>query len=104
MRSNAAVYDLAPAERDPREQGRPRVKGARLGSLTEIASNAVFHAVTITSPSGRTRTIDVHEFVCLWYEPLHIRPVEVILSRNTGTTEASTLSARAPTPPAAPGS
>jgi hypothetical protein len=87
MRRNAAVYDLAPAWRDPHQQGRPRLKGARLGSLTEIAAAAVFHAVTVTSPSGRTRTQDVHEFICLWYEPLHTRPVKVTLIRNPGTTE-----------------
>ncbi|MEO8969759.1 MAG: transposase [Solirubrobacteraceae bacterium] len=87
MRSNAAVYDLAPAERDPRQQGRPRLKGARLGSLNEIANAAVFHAVAVTSPGGRTRTEYVHEFVCLWYEPLYTRPVKVILIRNAGRSE-----------------
>jgi hypothetical protein len=86
MRSNAAVYGLAPARR-PHQNGRPRLKGARLGSLKEIAEAAVFTEVQITTLGGRTRTEHVHEFVCLWYEPLHTRPVKVILIRNPGTTE-----------------
>ena len=86
MRSNAALYALAPA-RVPHQNGRPRLKGARLGSLAEIAAAAAFTEVQITTPGGRTRTEHVHEFVCLWYEPLHTRPVKVILIRNPGTTE-----------------
>jgi hypothetical protein len=86
MRSNAALYALAPARR-PHQNGRPRLKGARLGSLAEIAAAAVFTEVQITTPGGRTRTELVHEFVCLWYEPLHTRPVKVILIRNPGATD-----------------
>nr|MDQ2896189.1 transposase [Actinomycetota bacterium] len=52
MRSNAALYALPDARR-PHQQGRPRLKGARLGSLQEIAKAAVFTQVTITTPGGR---------------------------------------------------
>jgi len=87
MRANAAVYALPAAERRPGQQGRTPLKGARLQSLTQIAESAVFTAVTITGPDGRTRTAHVHEFTCLWYTPFHTRPVKVILIRNPGRTE-----------------
>jgi len=60
MRSNAAVYDLAPARR-PHQNGRPRLKGARLGSLKEIAGAAAFTEVQTTTLGRRTRTEHVHE-------------------------------------------
>ncbi len=82
MRANAAVYELAPARTGKR--GRPALKGKRLRSLTQIAANAVFAPVTITSPDGRQRTAQIHEFVCLWYTPFHTRATKVILIRNPG--------------------
>ena len=84
MRSNAAVYELAPAQRRPGQQGRTPLKGPKLQSLTQIANNAVFTPVTVTGPDGRTRTAYIHEIVCLWYKPFHTRPVKVILIRNPG--------------------
>jgi hypothetical protein len=88
MRANAALHELAPAGRRPRQQGRTPLKGKKLPTLSEIAETAVFHAVTITGPDGRTRTEHVHDFVCLWYTPFYTRPVKVILIRNPGRTEA----------------
>ncbi|MCA1698474.1 MAG: hypothetical protein LC790_06030, partial [Actinobacteria bacterium] len=87
MRSNAAVYALPPAQRQPGQQGRTPLKGPKLASLAQIAATAVFEAVTITGPDGRTRTAHIHEFVCLWYTPFHTRPVKVVLIRNPGTSE-----------------
>jgi hypothetical protein len=86
MRANAALHELAPA-RQPGTNGRPPLKGRKLPTLTEIAKTALFTAVTITGPDGRTRTAHTHEFVCLWYKPFYTRPVKVILIRNPGTTE-----------------
>jgi hypothetical protein len=85
MRANAAVYALPAAGRRPGQQGRTPLKGAKLKSLVTIAETAVFTAVTITGPDGRERAAHVHEFTCLWYKPLHTRPVKVILIRNPGT-------------------
>jgi hypothetical protein len=87
MRANAAVYALPAAERRPGQQGRTRLKGARLQSLAQIAQSAVFTAVTVTGPDGRERAAQINEFVCLWYKPFHTRPVKVILIRNPGSTE-----------------
>jgi len=86
MRANAALHKLAPA-RQPGQQGRPPLKGARLPSLAEIANTASFAAVTITGPDGRTRTEHVHEFVCLWYKPFYTRAVKVMLIRNPGRSD-----------------
>src|SRR5450755_2881030 len=47
MRANAALHKLAAGSRTPARQGRPPLKGARLGSLAEIANAATFVAVTI---------------------------------------------------------
>jgi hypothetical protein len=87
MRANAAVYALPAAARRPGQQGRTPLKGRKLQSLAEIATSAVFTAVTITGPDGRQRTAHIHEFVCLWYKPFHTRPVKVILIRNPGRTD-----------------
>ena len=87
MRANAAVYALPATERRPGQQGRTPLKGPKLKSLAQIATSAIFTPVTITGPDGRERTVQIHEFVCLWYKPFHTRPVKVILIRNPGTSE-----------------
>jgi DDE superfamily endonuclease len=87
MRANAALHELPPAARRPGQIGRTPLKGPKLPSLAEIAKTAVFDAVTITGPDGRSRSEHVHEFVCLWYGPFYTRPVKVILIRNPGRTD-----------------
>src|SRR5207237_769701 len=83
LRSNAALHDLPP-ERTGRK-GRPRVKGDRLPSLAKIAAAAVFSRVTVTR-YGKTETIAVHAFTCLWYSVTGTRPVTVILIRAKSRT------------------
>nr|MBA3809374.1 transposase [Solirubrobacterales bacterium] len=85
MRANAAVYELPPASSQGR--GRRALKGARMGSLAEIANTATFKPVSLTGRDGRTRTALVHEFTCLWYKPFHTRPIKVLLVRNPHNTE-----------------
>jgi len=85
MRSNAAVFALAPPKTGKR--GRPALKGARMASLAKLAATAVFAPVTITSPDGKTRVEHVWSTTCLWYGPFHTRPVTVILIRKPGRTE-----------------
>lgn len=80
MRNNAAVFALAPPRTGRR--GRPALKGARLGSLAQLAAAATFEAVTITAPDGRTRAEHVATMTCLWYGPFHTRPVTVMLIRK----------------------
>jgi hypothetical protein len=79
LRSNAALHDLPP-ERTGRK-GRPRKKGDRLPSLARIAAGAAFSQVTVTR-YGKTETIAVHAFTCLWYSVAGAAPVTVILIRD----------------------
>jgi hypothetical protein len=85
MRSNAAVFALAPPRTG--KQGRPALKGARLGSLAQLAATAVFEAVTITAPDRRSRDEHVATMTCLWYGPFHTRPVTIMLIRKPGRSE-----------------
>jgi hypothetical protein len=80
MRANAAVFKLAPPKTGKR--GRPALKGARLGSLAQLAATAVFTAVTITGPDGRSRVEHVWRTTGLWYGPFHARPVVIMLIRR----------------------
>ncbi len=85
MRANAAVFRLAPSRTGKR--GRPALKGARLGSLAQLAAAAVFEPVTITGPDGRSRAEHVWSTRCLWYGPFHTRPVTIMLIRKPDRTE-----------------
>lgn len=85
MRSNAAVFALAPPRTG--KQGRPALKGVRLGSLAQLAAAAVFEAVTITAPDGRSRVEHVATMTCLWYGPFHTRPITIMLIRKPGRSE-----------------
>jgi len=85
MRSNAAVFALAPQRTGKR--GRPALKGARLASLAQLAAAAEFEAVTITAPEGKTRVEHAWSTTCLWYGPFHTRPVTVMLIRKPGRAE-----------------
>jgi len=85
MRSNAAVFALAPERTGKR--GRPALKGARMASLAQLAAAAVFEAITVTSPDGKSRVEHVWSTTCLWYGPFHTRPVTVMLIRKPGRSE-----------------
>ena len=85
MRANAAVFALAPPRTGKR--GRPALKGARLGTLAQLAATAVFEPITITSPDGKTRVEHVWRTRCLWYGPFHTRPVAIMLIRRPARTE-----------------
>ena len=78
LRSNAALYDLPPERTGKR--GRPRARGDRLPCLAKIAATAAFSQVTVTR-YGKTETIAVHAFTCLWYYVTGARPVTVVLIR-----------------------
>jgi DDE superfamily endonuclease len=83
LRANAALHDLPPARTG--KKGRPRKKGNRLPSLTKIAAAAAFSQVTVTR-YGKTETIAVHAFTCLWYSVTGTKPVTVILIRDKSKT------------------
>jgi hypothetical protein len=80
LRANAALHDLPPARTG--RKGRLRLKGGRLPSLAKIAAGAAFSQVTVTR-YGKTETIAVSAFACLWYSVSGTTPVTVILIRDT---------------------
>ncbi len=79
LRANALYYGLPPARTG--KKGRPRTKGDRLPSLAAIAGNAEFSQVTVTR-YGKTETIAVCAFTCLWYHVTGTGQVTVILIRD----------------------
>ena len=83
LRSNAALHDLPPERTG--KKGRPRKKGDRLPALAKIAAAAAFSQVTVTR-YGKTETIAVHAFTCLWYSVTSTAPVTVILIRDKSRT------------------
>src|SRR6516165_10406890 len=83
LRSNAALHDLPPAPTG--RKGRPRKKGDRLPRLAKIAAGAAFSRVTVTR-YGKTETIAVYAFTCLWYSVTGTAPVTVILIRDKSKT------------------
>src|ERR1700722_12520559 len=83
LRSNAALYDLPPERTGKR--GRPRARGDRLPSPAKIAPTAAFSQVTVTR-YGKTETIAVHAFACLWYCVTGAKTVTVVLIRDKSKT------------------
>ena len=82
LRKDAALYDLAPPRTGKR--GRPRLKGARLGSLSALAATLTFTPTTVCR-YGATSTVQVATITCLWYSVFGPRPVRVVLIREPGT-------------------
>ena len=71
--------------RAPGSGAGPAKKGDRLPSLAKIAAAAAFSQVTVTR-YGKTETIAVHAFTCLWYSVTGAAPVTVILIRDKSET------------------
>lgn len=82
LRSNAALYELAPPPTGKR--GRPRTKGDRLPRLAELAKTATFHTAKV-SRYGLSSDVDVAVITCLWFGVLGAKPVQVILVRENKT-------------------
>ncbi|MEV6674801.1 transposase [Streptomyces sp. NPDC051162] len=81
--AGAVLFDLAPPPTNKR--GRPRLKGARLGTPAEIAETATF-TTTRVARYGRTDQVRIAEVRCLWYGSFHTQTVRVILIRDHDTT------------------
>lgn len=80
-KSNAVFSQLAPPRTGKR--GRPRLKGDRIGTPTDIASSATWRTVSV-SRYGTTSTVQISEQTCLWYGTWRTDTVRVILLRETG--------------------
>ena len=83
LRSNAALYRPAPPRTGRR--GRPRLKGARLGSLATPASQARSTPTTV-SRYQTTSTVQTAVVACLWYGVFGAQPVQVVFLRDRART------------------
>ena len=83
LRSNAALYQLAPPRTGRR--GRPRLKGAKLACLASLADRAGFTA-TVVHRYGTSSTVPAAALNCLWYGVFGPQQVQVVLVRDTAST------------------
>ncbi|MGW3137765.1 hypothetical protein [Streptomyces sp. NPDC001139] len=68
-------------------RGRPRLKGAKIGTPKSWAEQAVFTAHTVTRYNRPPATVHIAELVCLRYGSFHTRTVRVLLVRDPGSTK-----------------
>jgi hypothetical protein len=80
LKVTSVLHALAPARTG--QSGRPRTKGARLGTPADLAATATWRTTRVLR-YGRTDTVEVSEIVCLWYGSFHRRTVRVVLVRDT---------------------
>jgi hypothetical protein len=83
LRKNAALH--APAPPRTGKRGRPRLKGAKLGSLATLAVAATFTATTVHR-YGTTVDVQTATITCLWYGVFGPQQVQVVLVRDGATT------------------
>ena len=79
--TTAVFCDLAPPRTGKR--GRPRLKGDRIGTLTDIARCATWTTHTVAR-YGTIATVTVTQRRCLWCGTWRTDPIRVILIRETG--------------------
>lgn len=86
LRLDAALYEPAP-ERVPGQRGRPRVKGARLPGLAQVAAAASTGWQTLTLPAdarGQARQLELATGTALWYSAGTAVPIRWVLVRPVG--------------------
>jgi hypothetical protein len=79
LKVTSVLHELPPPRTG--RSGRPRTRGARLGTPADLAATAIWRTTKVRR-YGRTDTIDVAEIVCLWYGAFHSRTVRVVLVRD----------------------
>ncbi|TWP32848.1 IS701 family transposase [Leekyejoonella antrihumi] len=80
---NAALYRPTPPRTDRR--GRPRKKGHRPGTPTDLAATERWHTVRVDR-YGHTDTIQAATLACLWYGAFADTPGRLVLVRDPGST------------------
>lgn len=78
MRSNAVIYASPPPKTGRR--GRPRRRGARLGTLTELAAPGGFGQVKTAAGTSEVKPI-----VGQWYSVFADQAVQILLARRPGS-------------------
>jgi hypothetical protein len=83
LKVTSVLHELPPPRTG--RSGRPRTRGPRLGTPTDLAAAATAGArwrATRVRRYGRTDTVQITERVCLWYGSFRSRTVRVILVRD----------------------
>ena len=75
----SVLHQLAPPRTG--KAGRPRTKGPRLGTPTDLAATATWRRTSVRR-YGRIDPVWIAEITCLWYGVFHTRTVRVILVRD----------------------
>ena len=83
LRSNASLYELAPARSGAR--GRPPMKGKKLPTLATLAADMTFTPTTVTR-YGKTTTISTALVACCWYGVFGPQAVQVVFVRDKSKT------------------
>jgi hypothetical protein len=86
--ANAALHAPAPSRTGKR--GRPRLKGAKLPKLKDIAGTAAWVRTTVYR-YGRTESVDIAVIPAIWYGPFGNTPGRVVLQRDPDSTSAYDL-------------
>jgi len=92
-RSNAVFHQPTPAASGKR--GRPRLRGQRIGTPTDIARNATDNNAwvdTLINRYGTTITARTTEITCLWFGAWRTDPVRVILVKDSHRKATNTKS------------
>ena len=79
LKVTSVLHGLAPPRTG--QSGRPRTKGARLGTPTDLAATASWR-ISQARRYGRVDTVQIAEIVCLWYGSFHSQSIRVILVRD----------------------
>jgi hypothetical protein len=76
LKVTSVLHDLAPLRTG--QSGRPRTKGARLGTPADLAATAIWRTIQVRR-YARTDTVHIAEVICLWYGSFHSQTVRVVL-------------------------
>jgi hypothetical protein len=80
--ASAVLYGRKPPPAGKR--GRPRAKGARLGTCAEIAATADWQDITVNC-YGQAVTLQAATADCLWYGSFRHAPGRLVLTREPGS-------------------
>jgi hypothetical protein len=83
--ANATLY--APAPPPTGRRGRPRLKGAKLPKLKDIAATTTWVRTQVYR-YGRTETVDITVIEAIWYGPFANTAGQVVLVRDPDSTKA----------------
>lgn len=87
LKVTSVLYELPPPRTG--RTGRPRTKGPRLGTPSDLARAAIWRTTSVRR-NGRTDTVHLAEIRCLWYGVFHTQIVRVVLVRDDKPRTADT--------------